>query len=91
MAFEKGNQVASKDKLMRQAMINVFDKHPQGRMAAMMEIAEPLIALAKSGDIQAAREVVDRIDGKSHQSSDVSVSGSLQDTLASIAAQAVPE
>lgn len=70
----KGNQFAAKDKLFRNAILNCLDQHPEGRMAAMMEIAKPLIELAKSGDIGAAKEIVDRVDGKAHQSVEMDAS-----------------
>ena len=72
MPFEIGNRAASKERLLRQAYLNVFDRHPQGRMGALYEIVIPMIAEAKSGNVNAFKEIRDTIDGKPQVSIDVS-------------------
>ena len=48
-------------------------RHPQGRMAALEELAEKLIAAVEAGDVPAIKELGDRLDGKPHQSIDAQV------------------
>ena len=82
-----GNDNARKGKLVGDALRKIAVQHPE-KLVAM---GAKMIEQAQAGDIQAAAWVRDTLDGKPHQSSDISVSGSLQDTLASIAAQDIPE
>ena len=57
-----------------EAIRQALDKrHPGGRMAAMVEVAEKLIEAAAMGDTQALKELGDRLDGKAHQSIDAAV------------------
>lgn len=54
------------------------------RKQAIDEIARVLIEKAEEGDLSAISMLGDRLDGKPHQSSDVTVSGSLTDLLETI-------
>ena len=67
MAAPAGNQHAAKDRLIRNGYLNVLDEHPDGRMAAVMAVCRPIVLAAYAGDINAAREITDRIDGKASQ------------------------
>lgn len=73
MAAPKGNQFGNKDRLLRNAALNILDEHPEGRMAAAKEIMRPIVEKAKEGDLMAAKELIDRIDGKAHQTSEIAV------------------
>lgn len=82
-----GNQNAVKGKIVGDALRKVAVQNPE-RLAAM---SLKMIEQAQAGDIQAAAWVRDTLDGRPHQSSDITVSGTLQDTLTSIQAVEVPE
>jgi hypothetical protein len=86
MAAAKGNQYAAKDKLMRNAALNLLDNHSLGRMAGAMAVMLALYQKACEGDVSAIKEWNDRIDGKSVQSveGDLTVRGSLFDVLSGI-------
>lgn len=76
MAAPQGNQFAAKSRVWTQAINNVLDRrHPNGRMAALEDLAEKLIAAVESGDLAALREFGDRMEGKPSQA--LSVDGSL--------------
>lgn len=49
----------------------------QNNSVKLRGIADKLIELATAGDIQAIKELGDRLDGKPHQSIDASVNGNL--------------
>lgn len=70
MPFQPGNQEAvkgSKTRLFRQQLIAALNDVPDGEVSRIRLIAEQLAKLAESGDIQAIKEVADRIDGKPAQ------------------------
>lgn len=73
MAAPEGNNNSSKDNRLwantiRRAIV-------QGDGQKLRAIAEKLIELAASGDIQAIKEIGDRLDGKSQQRVDVEHGG----------------
>ena len=73
----KGNTNAVKrpwGEAIRQAL---DQRHPEGRMAAMVEIANKLLDAGAAGDVSAIKELGDRLDGKPHQSIDASVEASV--------------
>ena len=72
MAAATGNQYAAKSRVWTTAINNVLErKHPQGRMAALEELAEKLIAGVEAGDLGAIKEFGDRMEGKPGQSLDI--------------------
>ena len=69
MAAPLGNNNFGKARVWTQAINNVLErKHPQGRMAALEELAEKLIAGVEAGDLAAIKEFGDRMEGKPAQS-----------------------
>ena len=68
------NSGSKRDKLIREAMMvaakRTIDGDPHGRTYLAKAVEEVMIAAAK-GDLAAFKEVADRIDGKAHQSMDV--------------------
>lgn len=87
MAAPIGNTNAAKGKLIGDAMRKVAVQNPDKLNTALTK----QLALAADGALDSLIFIRDTLDGKPHQSSDISVSGSLQDTLASITASEVPE
>lgn len=90
MAFEKGNQDWKKRKSPKlfDAAIKRALMADDGK--ALRKIADQLVAMAEEGDMAAIREVIDRTDGKPHQTSTVesfvtSVRNVTDDELADIA------
>ena len=72
MPFEKGNRAnpggRPKDKPWRDALrLALFD----GDKAPLRDIAESVVKLAREGDMEAIKEIGNRLDGKPHQSMDV--------------------
>ena len=86
MAAPIGNDYAKKAKLFADAIRKQFVQNPD----KLEKIIIKQIELAEQGEIASAIYIRDTLDGKPHQSSDISVSGSLQDTLASIVASEIP-
>ena len=86
MAAAIGNDYAKKAKVFADAIRKQFVQQPE----RLQRIIDKQIELAEQGEIQSAIYVRDTLDGKPHQSSDVSISGNLQDALASIQAIPVP-
>jgi hypothetical protein len=63
-----GNQNAAIRRVWNQAILNALQKrHPDGRMAALEELAEKLLLAVESGDVSAIKELGDRLDGKAAQ------------------------
>lgn len=63
-----GNANHTVGRLFRTALVNVIQRlSPSGRMEALEKPARALYKLAKSGDLQAIRELADRLDGKAAQ------------------------
>ena len=68
MAAALGNQYAAKSRVWTTAINNVLErKHPKGRMAALEDLAERLIAGVEAGDLAAIKEIGDRVEGKPSQ------------------------
>lgn len=74
MPFEKGNQEAKKGKKAYafRSALNVAVKEAHGDGNKLRGIAERLVEAALDGDIQAIKEVADRLDGKPKQQSEIS-------------------
>jgi len=78
------------DKLMRDALILELNQEAEdanGQMTKRLrKIARKLIDVAEAGDVSAIKEINDRVDGKAHQS--VEMSGGLaishEDALAEL-------
>jgi hypothetical protein len=87
MAAPIGNTNNSKGKLITDTLRKVVVQNPAKLQAAL----EKQLDAAANGDQAAIAWIADRMDGKAHQSSDVNISGTLQDTLTSIQAVEVPE
>jgi hypothetical protein len=61
----KGNQNATKGRLWNEAIRKVL---AEGDKQALVRVARKLVNAAEEGDIQAIRELGDRLDGKPNQS-----------------------
>ena len=64
MPFEKGNRLGAKKGLFGHELDKAI---AQGDPNRLRKIAEKLLDLATAGDLQAIREVADRLDGKAAQ------------------------
>lgn len=78
MPFQKGqsgnpNGRPKSSKLFND-MLRLAINGADGDMAELRKIADKLVEKAVAGDIQAIKEVADRLDGKPHQSTDTKVS-----------------
>ena len=62
-----GNQNAASGKMWRAAICRAVEKRGVERGQALDEIAEKLLALCDAGEIQAIKELGDRLDGKPAQ------------------------
>ena len=65
---------SNKAKLMTDALILALHREAQteeGPTRKLAVIADQLVERAMEGDVQAIREVFDRVDGKAHQSVDL--------------------
>jgi len=62
-----GNQNARKGKFSEALEAAVHVEDPVTRRRKIHSIADKLVAMAEAGEIQAIREVADRIDGKPRQ------------------------
>lgn len=67
MAFQKGNRHAAKPRLWEAALRRYFTQNPND----LAKAAEKLAAMAMEGDVQAMREIGDRLDGKPVQAVDM--------------------
>lgn len=65
MAAPLGNKNSSKENRLWAETIRRV--HVQDKGAKLRKIAEKLYELAEAGDIQAMKEIGDRLDGKPHQ------------------------
>ena len=70
MAFEPGNQLGAKSKAFQGALRRAIAQDDGKRLR---DAAEKLLTLAAQGEGWALKELADRLDGKSHQSSDVTI------------------
>lgn len=68
MAAPQGNKNATKNKVWSDALRKYITQNP----TSLEKAAEALLAKAKEGDVAAIKELGDRLEGKSHQSVDVS-------------------
>lgn len=82
MGAPVGNTNAFKGRLWNAAIQRALEKRSKGeQVQALDELAEKLLALCEQGEISALRELGDRLDGKPHQTADVTHRGSLHDVL----------
>lgn len=70
---QPGNVNAAKPKRWASAIDRALQKRGTAKLDALDKIAEQLLALAEAGDMQALKELGDRLDGKSVQSIDATV------------------
>ncbi len=78
MAAAKGNQYASKSRIWTAAIQKALDK--RSRLSGMQEIerlADKLLDLASEGELQALKELGDRLEGKAMQPTEVDLTGEL--------------
>jgi hypothetical protein len=71
--FQKGNKLGGNRKVFQHELRKVLTQTPD----KLRRIAEALVKKAEEGDLFAIRELVDRLDGKAHQT----VSGTLEHTV----------
>jgi hypothetical protein len=72
MAAAKGNQYAAKSRVWTAAIHKALEK--RSRVSGMQEIeklAERLLDLANEGELQALKELGDRLEGKAVQPSEI--------------------
>lgn len=70
MAGVKGRS-GRKDTLWADAIrIEAKERSAQGDMTRLRKLAATLFTLAEEGDVQAIKEIGDRLDGKPHQTSE---------------------
>ena len=81
MGAPVGNTNATKNKPWANALHRAI---VQADGAKLRAIADRLIEKAAEGDIQAIKELGDRLDGKAVQTNDVNVSGSLTAVLSGL-------
>ena len=77
MGAPVGNQNARKRHWSTAIESAVLEKDARTKRYRLHAIAGKLIEMAEDGDIQAMKEIGDRLDGKPHQSIDATVDGSL--------------
>lgn len=76
MAFQPGNKLAKggrKDKPWADALRVAATREDEDGKKLLAKIAEQCVAAAQSGDIQAIKEIGDRLDGKAHQTVDATL------------------
>ena len=67
--------------VIRQNLINILDQvDPSKDRKRMMNVLHQLVEKAEGGDLNAIRDIIDRVDGKPKQSSEtnLNVAGSLE-------------
>lgn len=68
-----GNHNAAKGKIWHAAIMRALKKRSKtDQIEALDGIAEKLLDACSSGDLSALKELGDRLDGKPHQSADIS-------------------
>lgn len=73
MAAPAGNQYAAKDKVWSRAIRRALEKRSKSdQLEALDDLAEKLLAACDVGDLQALKELGDRLDGKSKQQTEIS-------------------
>ena len=74
MAAPKGNKYATKAKEWTDAIRRAIrQEYGMEWQEALREAALPLVRAAKSGDLAALKEIGDRLEGKAHQTSEVTI------------------
>jgi hypothetical protein len=79
MAAAKGNQYAAKSRVWTAAINKALER--RSRVSGMQEIerlADKLLELADQGELQALKELGDRLEGKSMQPAEIEMTGELQ-------------
>lgn len=72
MAAPKKPAGAKSDKLWRDAIMRAVRRIEEGQSAQYLErVADQVVKLALAGDMTAAKEIGDRLDGKPHQTAEV--------------------
>ena len=82
MGFQKGNKLAVKNKIWTEAIKRAMrEEFGSDWEKCLTAAAKPLVQALKMGDMQAIKEVGDRLEGKPHQTSEVTVTriNSLED------------
>lgn len=75
---QPGNNNATKNKPWHYAIQRALRKRSRSdQLEALDELAEAFLDAVKSGDIQAFRELGDRLDGKAIQQLDANVTGTV--------------
>lgn len=74
MAFEPGevSNPSGRNGKQFKAALNVAIRRAEGDKIMLARIAEALVDKAASGDVQAIKEVADRLDGKAVQATEIS-------------------
>lgn len=72
-----GNENAAKPKRWTSAIERALQKRGSAKIDALDEIADKLLELAKAGEMQALKELGDRLDGRPHQTLDAEVDASV--------------
>jgi len=75
---QPGNKNASKGKPWRDAIERALAHEHGNVQEGLRKIAAKVVAAASEGDREAWQEIGNRMDGKPHQSTDVSMTASLQ-------------
>jgi hypothetical protein len=70
-----------KDKEWRDAIRLALARRDKGDEKALVRLADSLISCAEAGDIQAMKEIGDRLDGKPKQALEHEVGENLEDWL----------
>jgi len=78
MGWPAGNKFAANDRRWKKAIENALDKKSKAEgIQALEALAEKLIELALAGNLDALKELGNRIEGKSLQHIDAQVDGGL--------------
>lgn len=82
---QPGNQNPAKGKLWQAAILRALEARSRiDRKEALDTLAEKLLAKCDEADLQALKELGDRVDGKPSQEMDVTHRGGLAEVLGSI-------
>lgn len=78
MGWPAGNKFAQQDRRWKKAIENALAKRSRAAgIEALDDLAEKLLTLCEQGDIQALKELGNRIEGMSVQNVDAQVDGAL--------------
>ena len=76
MAAPLGNQNAAKDRVWRAAVLRALERRSRvDQVAGLDAIADKLLDACEAGDMQALKELGDRLDGKPKQQIEASGEG----------------